>query len=276
MGGRITANGALTGIGSGGQGGDVKRLIFSGNAELLCNADSPSFVVNASSIELTNCSLVFTTPRKRLFGASPSNSGSLNLTILFGDVTSEGDEPLTRLNATFLQIGKLSLPDKESWSFCISGMRDERCIRSEARTVQSLLFSTDGPGNYSVRAFAESLSGFLVPGDSCAPFVVESNLSFFPSAKFVSSYEPTPTATSAPSWLDSVNPMIMAIAAGSLGLAIVLHRVIIALLCRRHRKSPRIELVSESALPDCDVLEWSNLAIGKRETATDVRYDAKK
>jgi hypothetical protein len=248
MGGRITANGTLTGIGSGGNGGEVEMLRFSGTAALLCDANSTAFVINASSIELIDCALIFTTPHNQLFGISPSSSGSLNLAILFGGVTSKGSEPLTNLNGTFLQIGNVNLPDKELWTICISGKKYEHCIESPSRTIRSILFSTDGPGNRLIRAFSANLSGFLVPGDGCGPFIAESNLSFFPSAQFVSKCRQPLSRTHPPplAGRGSVNSVIFGVTAGSLGLVVIVLLGIVALLCRRRRESHRIELKNDS------------------------------
>jgi hypothetical protein len=101
IGGRITANGSLAGIGSGGAKGEVQLLRFAGNAVVTCDANLTSFPVNASSIVLSNTALLFTTPRNRLFGASPSRSDLSNFVIVYGDVTTQGSEPLSGLNATF-------------------------------------------------------------------------------------------------------------------------------------------------------------------------------
>jgi hypothetical protein len=73
MGGRINANGTLAGIGSGCEGGEVKLLIFSGNAVLTCDTNLTKLPINASSIVISIASLIFTTAHNRLFGVSPSN-----------------------------------------------------------------------------------------------------------------------------------------------------------------------------------------------------------
>jgi hypothetical protein len=243
------------------------------------------------------------------------------------------------LNGTFSQIGNLSLPDKEWWTFCISGKNDEHWIQSESGTIRSILFSTDGRGNRSIRAFSANLSGFLIPGDGCARFAIESNLSFFPFAQFISSCEstlspthplasatvaetiaetapisatenkavdsnvadpsttaaetiaetapisaieiesydsngavPSPTAVSAPFGRSSVNGVIVEVMVGSFGLAIVVHRVIIALVCWRRRESHCIELVNDTTALHLDTLDWHNLAVGKWETPADEHF----
>jgi hypothetical protein len=120
QGGTIRARGPHAGIGPG-NGGQAKSLVFSGSAMLLCDATTEErFPVNADSIALADASLILQTPRDPLFGRSPSRQGELNLTIIYGGVTSENPEPLSALNATFLQIGNISLPRRGSWTFCVS------------------------------------------------------------------------------------------------------------------------------------------------------------
>jgi hypothetical protein len=74
FGGRITVNGTMAGIGSGGESGEVKLTRFSGNPVLTCNANISKFPISASSIVLSNVSVMFTTPRNQLFGVGPSSS----------------------------------------------------------------------------------------------------------------------------------------------------------------------------------------------------------
>jgi hypothetical protein len=81
MDGMIRAKETLAGIGSGGEGGNVELLRFSGNPVITCDADFAKFPINASSIVFTNASLIFTTPRNRLFGAVPSSSNLTKLVI---------------------------------------------------------------------------------------------------------------------------------------------------------------------------------------------------
>jgi hypothetical protein len=208
-GGRITANGTLAGIGSGGEGGEVKLLKITGNAVLTCDANFTKFPVNASSIVLTTASLVFTTPRNRLFGVSPSSSGSLNLVIVYGNVTMQGSEPISKLNATFLQIGKVTAPLSNDWTVCTSGGNREACYATHSPVVRSLLVSIPSQGNYSSRMFSDALSGFLERDGSQSTFVVAGTRSFVASAHFVlvlATQAPTPTGTftiSLPSRLSS-------------------------------------------------------------------------
>jgi hypothetical protein len=165
LGGTIRANGTLAGIGSGGDGGEVGRVVFSGTIALICNAAKAKFPVNASSILLSNASLIFGTDGDRLFGSSPSREGWLELTILYGRATSREAEAVSGLNAAFLQIGNLSFSppvDLEGspawrWIFCVSGSGDEQCSamqcsaanrseksgeRSDLTSVYRLLFDS--------------------------------------------------------------------------------------------------------------------------------------
>jgi hypothetical protein len=195
MGGRITANGTLAGMGSGGEGGEVKQLRFTGSAVLTCDANLTKSPINASSIILTTGSLAFTTPRNRLFGASPSGSGSLDLIIVYGNATMQGSELLSNLNATFLHIGNVTAPLSNDWRVCISGESREACYATRSPVVRSLLLSTPSQGNYSLKMFSDALSGTLERDGDLPTFVVAGTRSFVADAHFVPFQTPTPTGT---------------------------------------------------------------------------------
>jgi hypothetical protein len=143
LGGKITANGTLTGIGSGGEGGEIQFLKFSGNTSLTCDADLTKFPVNASSIFLSKASLIFTTPRNRLFGVSPSSSGLLNLVIVYESVTTQWSEPLSQLNATFVQIGSITALSARDWTICVCGECQQECYLAQSSVVKSLTMSPE-------------------------------------------------------------------------------------------------------------------------------------
>jgi hypothetical protein len=120
-----------------------------------------------------------------LFRTSPSSSGSLNLTILFGDVTLEDVEPLTGLSATFLQIGNLSFPGVPSWTFCVSGVGHEHRIDAQSSNVRSMIVTVPSGGTYSITAFSGATAGFLTTDEGNPSFEVAANGSFFPEGHFV-------------------------------------------------------------------------------------------
>jgi hypothetical protein len=160
LGGRIKVNGTESGIGSGFEGSEVKLLRFSGTVVLFCTVmNTTKFPMNASSIVLSDTSLTITTPQNRVFGVNPLRQGSLNLNIIYENVTSADSEPLWLLNSTFLQIGNVSLPNSDFRRFCISGIGYENCIDIESTEVKSLLFSVPSEGNYSIRTWNEGLIG---------------------------------------------------------------------------------------------------------------------
>jgi hypothetical protein len=181
-GGRIVADGGLVGIGSHGEGGLVQSLRFSGNPVLICNTKVGTFPVNATSVVLSDASLIFVTQGNRLFGASPSQQRSLNLTILYGNVTWEGSEPLSRLNANFLQIADFKLPLSDEWVLCISGENHERCFGTETLVPKGIILSVPSKGNYSIRATDGNLSAILETPDYNQVFEVNSILSFVQEA----------------------------------------------------------------------------------------------
>jgi hypothetical protein len=185
IGGRITANGTLAGIVSGGEGGEVKQLRLTGNTVLACDATFTKFPISASSIILTNASLVFTTPRNRLFGVSPSGSGLSNMVIVYGNVTTQGGEPLSSLSPTFLHIGNVTVPPSNDWTVCTSGGNREACHATHSSVVRSLLVSIPSQGNYSLKMFSGALSGILERDGDLPTFVVAGTRSFVANAHFV-------------------------------------------------------------------------------------------
>jgi hypothetical protein len=204
LGGTIRANGTLAGIGSGGNGGAVGRVIFSGTAALICNGGPGKFAVSASSIVLSNASVIFGTAAARLFGVSPSREGPLSLAILYGSVTSSQAEPLSSLNAPILQIGNVSFhPPREGdcvgWTFCVSASDAENCIAAhftEVREVKSVVLSIPSLGSYSIRALLDGSARVLETPDESSLLTVSSNFSFIPVARFVF---PPRSATALPS-----------------------------------------------------------------------------
>jgi hypothetical protein len=106
LGGRIKVNGTESGIGSGFEGTEVELLRFSGTVILFCTVmNITKFPMNSSSIVLSDASLTIATPQNRVFGVNPIGQGSLNLNIVYENVTKADSEPLSSLNRTFLQIG---------------------------------------------------------------------------------------------------------------------------------------------------------------------------
>jgi hypothetical protein len=191
-GGRIRANGSEAGIGQGFEGSKIKLLRFSGIVVLFCTTmNEGKFPISASSIILSDTSLTIITPQNRVFSVNPFHEGSLNLSIFYGSVTSANSEPLWLLNSTFLQIGNISVPISRFWTFCISGICEERCIEIESTTVRSLIFSVRSQGNYSIRGLNEGLIGLFETETGLSSFDVSSNFPFIPEAHFIIEKSPT-------------------------------------------------------------------------------------
>jgi hypothetical protein len=198
LGGRIKANGTDSGIGSGFEGSEVKLLKLSGTVVLFCTVtNTTKFPINASSIVLFDTSLTIITSQNRVFGWNPFRQGSLNLSIIYESVTSADSEPLWFLNLTFLQIGNVSVPFSEFWTFCILGIGDQSCHDTESRFVKSLLFSLPSQGHYSIRGLNENLMGFFETESGLWSFNVSSNFSFIPEVHFIPGNLPTLGATQA-------------------------------------------------------------------------------
>jgi hypothetical protein len=110
-----------------------------------------------------------------------------------------GDEPVSFLNATFLQIGNVSFPASasESCSFCVSSVDHEHCSGIVSNEVKSVIMSVPSAANYSVKGFWGGVSGFYEVHPSLSVFEVVSDSSFFPNAYFVFSSTAEPTASAA-------------------------------------------------------------------------------
>jgi hypothetical protein len=109
-GGDITVGGEFQGIGYG-----------DWIAVLTCEKVTEEGSVNARSRVLADSCLVFRTPDSPLFGSAPSRLQELHLTILSGSKTSSGAEPVSGMNAMFLQNGDVTLPSPGFWIFLVSG-----------------------------------------------------------------------------------------------------------------------------------------------------------
>jgi hypothetical protein len=219
LGGTIRASGPLAGIGSGGENGEVGLLMFRGMIALICNANGEKFAVSASSILLSDASLIFGTQANRLFGVSPTLEGWLNLTILYGCETTGWAEPLSGLNATFLQIGNLNfnapldlngftgLP----WTFCVSKSGDEKWFlrqSTEMTEMKSAVVSLPLFGSYSIQAFLDGWTGVLETAEGSSSFNVSGDFLFIAQAGFVwyPPRTPKPTLTLTLTPLESASP----------------------------------------------------------------------
>jgi hypothetical protein len=199
MGGRITANGTLAGIGSGGEGGEVQSLIFAGSRlSIRCAANGTNFPVNASSILFSNASVIFETPGDRLFGVSPGKTGRLNLAVLFGAATSHLSEPLSNLSTPLLQVGRLSSALSGDLTLCVtadSGDPREHCFEIQSPSLRSLIVTVGFPGLCSVTLSNATASGFLESSEGLSSFEVASDPFFISEGHFVFAPRPTPTPT---------------------------------------------------------------------------------
>jgi hypothetical protein len=199
MGGRITAEGTLAGIGSGGEGGDVGLLTFSRSGLFVrCAANRTKFPINASSICFSNSSVIFETPGDRLFGVSPTQTGRLDLAILYGEATSQWSESVSALNAMLLQIGNLSSPPSGDWTLqiaSISGDFEGPSFEIRSSVLRSLIVTVDFRGNCWVSASNATVSGFFETPEGGWSFGVESDRLFIPEGDFVFAPRPTPDPT---------------------------------------------------------------------------------
>jgi hypothetical protein len=181
------AHGCVAGIASSGDGSEVGRLLFSGRCILACNASSGEFAVNATSILLSNASVVFTMAHNRIFATTPHELGQVFMAILYDVVTTENIEPLSGADHPFLQIGNVSLPVSTPWLFCVSavdGLGSEWCFDSGASVVRSILVSISNVGNYSIGAASRSFQGFLERFDGSPFFEILSISTFVDEARF--------------------------------------------------------------------------------------------
>jgi hypothetical protein len=123
------------GIGPG-DGGTVGLLHFSGNVTV------KSRQLQASSIHLSDGSLLFVTDHASLFVVAPSVYGTVDLTILFSVVP--GSLVVAWLNRSVLHIGKVSGLDDAGWALCLLSSKVERCFSDQFVPVRSLAVSVPG------------------------------------------------------------------------------------------------------------------------------------
>jgi hypothetical protein len=194
LGGRIIADGSLAGIGSGGEGSEVELLQFSGNAILSCNAPVTKFPINATSIVLSNASLSFATKSNQLFGVCPSIRNFSDWVILYENITTRENEPLSQRDSTLLQIGNITAPLSSDWKLCVSGSGYEKCYLTPSSIVKSLIVTVPSQGNYSVTMLSNAASGFLQEEKGVSHFLVPQNGSFVADAHLVL-FPATPSCT---------------------------------------------------------------------------------
>jgi hypothetical protein len=165
VGGTIQCRGARgePSIGSSGVG----RLAVSGAAVVRCES-----TVDCPCVVLGNGSLVLATDGSRLFATAPSRSGELSLWILYGGFTVAGTEPLQDLGLLCLHLGGMTLPDLGPWTFSLAGPGAEQSLARGVRDVGSLIASVTGPGNYSIFAAGDNVSGCLAGTDGELQFRV--------------------------------------------------------------------------------------------------------
>jgi hypothetical protein len=116
---------------------------------------------------------------------SPFRSGLLNLVIVYENVTKENQEPLSRLDQTFIQIGNLTIPRSNRWMFCVSGINHHDCFITGTSNVKSLIVNVPSIGNYSMTGFSDSSDGIFETLNGNSILSVERNQSFIPECHFV-------------------------------------------------------------------------------------------
>jgi hypothetical protein len=162
-GSKVVASNALNAsvIGSGPLGSDVYSLQFSGDCFIECIRTGTANAINASSILILFGSLTFVVDDAPLFGTSPMNLHPFDMVIFYRQVTSDGCEPLSLLNNTFVHVGNLNVSDTElnSLTFGIQGSGFWRWFRDYPRSMRSFIVSVSGEGPYSFPAVVNGSAG---------------------------------------------------------------------------------------------------------------------
>jgi hypothetical protein len=165
--------------------------------------------MNASTILLSNASVLFETDQNRLFGAEPLGFGGVSVVIIYGTITTKNSEPLSRLNIgkRFLQIGNLTLPGIDPWTFCVSligSFETAQCFKSDLTGVKSFIVSVSNIGNVFIEASNGVFAGFLSKVDGSGFFEVSEIYNFVDEARF-SFFTNTPTPTPSGTSISSLN-----------------------------------------------------------------------
>jgi hypothetical protein len=191
-------NSRINAVGSSQPGiGGSGAIVFSGAPEIKSRSSLDSFPIGSASILLNAASLAAEVPNSRVFGNPPIASGASSLVLLYGAVTSPGEEPLSSLAGHFLQIGNLSFPTAGVWALRIYSTAFERSIPFNSSELSSLIVSVPSPGGYRLNVSAGATEGHLEGPTANVVFEVN-GLTYFAVAHFVTSAHPSATSGDEP------------------------------------------------------------------------------
>jgi hypothetical protein len=139
--------------------------------------------LRASSILLSDGSLLFVTDQSTLFLVTPSVSGTVDIAVLFSIKTAENAPTFSWLNRPVLRIGELKDVAGSGRNLCLLSSGTGRCFSDPLILLQSLAVSVPGPGNYSISVQGGGPAGYLAEPDGPPEFVVESTGLFVPVAQ---------------------------------------------------------------------------------------------
>jgi hypothetical protein len=164
-------------------GGNVDSVSFSGRCWIEFDGCGP---ITASSISISNASLIFIANAAPLFAASPSSVRWFDVVIAYRTVTMAGTEHLSSLEGPFLRTGNLSIPDRDlgSLEFCVRKGRThcensfECCFENRAGLIQSAIVPSLTDGLYSFPGWLNAHDVNCATSDGRVEFVVDLNSSF--------------------------------------------------------------------------------------------------
>jgi hypothetical protein len=173
-------------------------VIFTGKVVLSSDSGVGHPALVGAAITLQYVSLIASTTNVPVFGLAPLFVGLKDLTILYGNTTSNISEPISQLPEVVLQIGNLVLPPGHDWNLSILSEHGTKTIELATPAVKSLLTTVPGFGSYHLNASSIGLSGQLVTDSGNSIFLATSSRVFFPIAQFQQQSLPTAPPRSVP------------------------------------------------------------------------------
>jgi hypothetical protein len=191
----IISSGSANGpsIGAGHLGSRVDSLKFFGHNIVNSTSTANFPQINATSILLCNASVVFVAPSMPVFSSPPLNDGWFDLVVFYRQQTPTLMELISSLVCPFLHIQKFDLPGYLMGTMCISEDCFHHCFEGYTSDVLSAVISVPSPGNYTLPATLNGISGFLETPQNISVFTILGNGANVSIARFaVASASMTP------------------------------------------------------------------------------------
>jgi hypothetical protein len=186
-------------VGAGKDRSQVDLLVFSGQNLVNSSSTEECPQVNASSILLSNASVVVVAHHMPVFNTDPVSEGWFDLVTFYREKAPTMVERLSLLADPFLHVQQFRIPGHRSGRMCIANEGYCRCFDGYSEGVSSAVISAPSAGNYTLPATLDGVSGLLKTPEKDADHHIPPNgtnisvLEFDPLPS-----TPTPVATAVP------------------------------------------------------------------------------